>query len=186
MPPSVTVDGFIDFETQSIYNLQVTATDGTLSNTADVLITLNDLIETNALHVLELLTGPGGPFEGETDPTIIGFDADPDGDGVVNVLELLAGLDPANANGLFNYEVVPTGTDPNIVTALNVTVDSAVDDLLVVNGTFDFELVGFPRTGTRSVISDDGTTRELRYLDTTNSDDVAFGRLEIDPEAIAP
>ena len=70
--------------------------------------------------------------------------------------------------------------------ALNVTVDPAVDDLLVVDGTFDFELVGFPRTGTRSVISDDGTTRELRYLDTTNSDDVAFGRLEIDPEAIAP
>jgi hypothetical protein len=67
-----------------------------------------------------------------------------------------------------------------------VTVVSAVDDLLVVNGALTFDLVGAFRTGTRSVLNEGATTRDLRFLDTVPTPDgKAFGRLEADPDAVA-
>ena len=52
----------------------------------------------NAAVVLKLLTEPSRPFEGQTDPAVVGFDADPDRDGMPNYMELWRGTNPAVAD----------------------------------------------------------------------------------------
>lgn len=54
---------------------------------------------TNAQIVAEVLTGPGGPFEGQTDPAIVGFHADPDRDGIANGIEILLNRNPDVPDG---------------------------------------------------------------------------------------
>lgn len=168
------------------FNIAVTASDADLSNTTIVTITVGSATpDTNESCVRELLTQAGGAFPGQTDPAVIGFNADPDKDGIGNVFELWLGLDPAVSDGPPVIKIFPTGNAPNVTAALDVTVDPAVDDLLDVDGTFSFDLTGSFRVGTRLVLSENANTRELRFLDTLSGvNGIASGRLEVDPSAV--
>lgn len=79
------------------------------------------------------LTGPGGPFEGVTDLTIIGYDADPDSNGRANVFELWRGSAPNIPDTpvppvLFRHHV---GNDD--FAAIELQVDPAVDNVLAIS-----------------------------------------------------
>ncbi len=179
---AITTTGPLDFQTQSFYTVSVTATDGTLSNTTTVTIRETGAAADNEFCVQQLLTGAGGPFEGESDPAIIGFHADPDLDGVGNVFELWTGRDPATAEFDGIGRISPLQVGPDVFAALDITVIPAVDDLLVIDGTIGTDLTGFT-PGTRSVRSEDASSRALRFLSVAPAPDRAFGRFEADPEA---
>ncbi len=118
---------------------------------------------TNAEHVQDLLTRFGGPFAGQSDPAVIGFDANADGDGLANIFELWRGTDPASADSPVALAYGETGAGAATV---QVTVDPAVDDLLNIDVQTSFDLVTWRAiTANRAVVSDDGFTRVLEFTD---------------------
>lgn len=149
-----------------------------------VTIAVNPLPGSNEAIMNALLTDIGGPFPGQTDPAVVGFNADPDGDDISNVFELWLGTDPAVADGPADLVVFPLTVGPSTFAALDVTVVKAVDDVLVVNGQLSLGLETF-RNGARSELSDTLSTRRLRFLDSVPIPDAkAFGRLAADPDAV--
>lgn len=89
-----------DYERQAIYHLQVTVTDSAtppFSASVVVPVIITNVIESNAEVVHVALTG--SVFPGHGNPALVGFDADPDKDGVPNAIELLLGTDPAVPGG---------------------------------------------------------------------------------------
>ena len=122
---------------------------------------------TNQEVVTDVLTEPGGPYEGETDLAIIGIGADPDGDRDENIFELWQGADPASAGsqpaGAVLKVVDNGGTDFG---AFEIEVDSAMDDALVIDVDLSFDLVNWRDIGeTRAVLSDAGGVRRLEFTD---------------------
>ncbi|MEZ5301949.1 MAG: cadherin repeat domain-containing protein [Verrucomicrobiales bacterium] len=163
----ITTNAFIDFETQpTSYALTATASDGGLSRSVGVTITILDLQESNDDCVLELLAGPGGAFEGEYDRAITGAGADPDKDGLPNAFELWLGLDPATSDrpapGMIVVKTVDDGGTE--FGAAEVRVQSAIDDRLAIGCGVSFDLATF-REATRAVLGDDGTVRTLEFRD---------------------
>ena len=138
-------------------------------NYSDVLLTinLNDLVDTNEEITISLLTGPSGPFQGETDPAIIGYDADPDFDGRANIFELWQGTDPSVTDlpvPIILEAYVPANEEFG---SAIIEVGSAVDNLLAIDVEFSFDLDSWRNaTGNRIVISDSGGIRTLRFFDT--------------------
>ena len=114
-----------------------------------------------------LLTGAGGPFEGETDPAIIGYDADPDFDGRANIFELWRGTDPSVADlpsplvlELFDVSSEERGS-------VILEVNPIVDNLLLIEPEFFFDLTNWRNaTSNRIQISEGGGIRTLRFFDT--------------------
>ncbi|MEM0895470.1 MAG: hypothetical protein AAGJ79_01200 [Verrucomicrobiota bacterium] len=181
---AITVADASAVTTDISYNIAVTATDGALSNTTIVTVTVGAPIATNASCVYDLLTQAGGAFPGETDPAIVGFDADPDKDRLSNVFELWLGTDPATSDSPQNLRVIEVGTAPNSMAALEATVDPAVDNLLEVHGALSFDFTPPFRIGTRNVVTEDSTSRTLQFVDPqTLIDAKAFGRLLAEPAA---
>lgn len=114
-----------------------------------------------------LLTGPNGPFPGEVDPAIVGFDANPDGDNESNVFELWRGTDPGGIDvpkpATFGTIVVD-GTRRATVT---VEVVPAIDDLFTIDANFSFDLQNWRRaTANRTVLSESNGVRRVRFHDT--------------------
>ena len=132
------------------------------------LLALNRIVngDSNDLLVNSLLAGPGGPFPGETNPEIVGFDANPDGDNQSNVFELWRGTDPAT-----NDQPKPAILSSIVVggtrrASFTVEVDSAVDDQLLIDAHFSFDLQNWRvATSTRTVLSDVGGVRTLQFHD---------------------
>lgn len=69
-----------------------------------------------------------GFFPGETDPAIVGFDADPDGDGIDNGVENFLGTDP----GTFSAGLTPTSTTASSLTATHTQTNDAASDVTAV------------------------------------------------------
>lgn len=95
---AILVAGLVDFESSSVYQLQVLASDNGSPAAASarlVRITVDNVIETNA-EVVSLRIKTSFPFHGN--PLLVGFNADPDGDEIPNALEVLFGNDPAFAD----------------------------------------------------------------------------------------
>lgn len=158
------VSGPVNYEAQTTYNLIVTASDGVEFAQVALTITVNDLIDTNAEIVSDLLTALGGAFPGETDPAIIAYDADPDHDGRINLFELWRGTQPD----------VPDAATPTLVTlhtvdgadhgSVTVEVDAATDDQLAIDAEFSTDLVEWDPAGlNRDVLSDLDGRRTLRF-----------------------
>ena len=168
------VSGPLNHEAQSDYDLTIGVSDGIHDTEMSLVIRLNDLADTNEEIVVALLTSPSGAFPGESDPAIIGFDADPDSDGLSNVFELWRGTNPAIADhplpallepypGIF----LPPFRLPQSASVV-IEVDPSVDDLLSVNALFSINL-GDWRTAAanRIVLSDNGNIRRIRFFDTS-------------------
>ncbi len=97
----ISVSGMIDYESRAIYHLQIIATDSgfpALSSARVYPVTIQNVIESNEEAVKIALAATGGVYEGHGNPGITGFDADPDGDGIPNAIEILLGTDPSVAN----------------------------------------------------------------------------------------
>lgn len=129
----ITVAGAIDFETAALHLLTVTVTDDgdpVRTDTAAITVNVINVPEDNAEVVAAALTGPGGPFEGQSDPAVIGFPANPDGDQWANALEVLFGFDAATANGGSPLRTRFVEADGETYLEALIDVDAAADDLL--------------------------------------------------------
>ena len=92
------VAGVVDFESRSVHELQILATDNGNPSAAGsrlVWINVGNVIETNSEVVSMRIEGS---FPGHGNPSLVGFNADPDGDGTPNALEVLFGTAPGAAD----------------------------------------------------------------------------------------
>ncbi len=160
---------------QTVFTITVNIYDGTNVQVNPTTITIGN----NDSVVRGLLTGPGGPFEGQSDPAVVSPAADPDQDGIGNVFELWYGTDPTHPNpapvvtiGTMNQGGMTTGT-------LDVAVDPLIDDLIAIDGEFSYDLIDF-HPGIRQV-TNSGVMRNLRFLDDRSAPGGRlFGRFRYD------
>jgi hypothetical protein len=107
---AITVQGALNYETRARYDLSVRAQDNdNPAKATTVIVTVNVLNqqETNEEVVRLSMSQDGGPFPGHANPALVGFAADPDGDGRVNAFELLQGTDPAAPDQAAAVRFVP-------------------------------------------------------------------------------
>jgi hypothetical protein len=174
-----------DHESAASHLLAVTATDNgspSAATTVDVTVSILNIIENNGERVGALLTAPGGPFPGSDDPALSGFNADPNGNGLANALDLLFGIDPAHGGGQPVMRVVTAGRSH---AAFEVEVDAATADLL----TFHFEvsdaLGGWATCANDPVVvSDAAGRRTLRVIhdEPLAGTPARYFRVRIDPQ----
>ncbi|BCX46451.1 protocadherin gamma isoform 1 precursor [Haloferula helveola] len=161
------VSGALNHEVQSSHLITIRAFDNL--NYSDIVLTvdLNDLIDTNEEITESLLTEVGGPFEGETDPAIIAYDADPDQDGRINLFELWLATDPAVADLPTPFLLEPVDVSGSDHGSITVVVDGDVEDLLDVRVEFSFDLTLWrDATANRFLVSSSPPLRTLRFTDT--------------------
>lgn len=156
-----------DHESAASHLLAITATDSgspSASTTVSVAVTILDVIENNGERVTAALTAPGGPFPGSTDPALTGFNADPNGNGLANALDLLFGIDPAQGGG---QPVMRVLTVARTHAAFEIEVDAVMADLLVFHFEVSDALGGWAACANAPVIvSENGGVRTLRVDDT--------------------
>jgi len=133
----------------------------------DALFTGVSVIETNGDAVAEALTGPGGPFEGQSDPDVVGFTANPDGDEWPNAFEVLLGFDPAAAAGNGSPLTTQFVNDAGqIWLEAVVEVDGAMDDLLTWHVEWSSDLIAWDEsTNTQVVVGEAGGVRTVSIRD---------------------
>lgn len=177
----LTLAKVVDFESGPLtYNVTINIFDDHNVQINPATFSITDVIEDRALCIREILTGPGGPFENQTDPAIISPDADPDGDGLPNFYELWRQTDPATPNPAPSLLLSRYFDGTNTYATLLVTVDSKIDDILGMEGTFSFNLTQF-RPGARHVQADNTYTRRLLFVDTApDITGTVFARLQTD------
>ncbi|MGJ8639385.1 MAG: polysaccharide lyase family 7 protein [Opitutaceae bacterium] len=183
----------LDFATTPSYTLTVTVTDdGTpgLQDTATVTITVNEAVSNNQGVVSDTLTGTGGVFEGETDLNIIGVGADPDGDGELNFMEIWRGTDASTSDEATTALILEEHDVSTIVRgSVVIATDAAMDDMLAITVEASHDLDAWRDiTANRTVESDTGGVRTLRFHDTIAiNDENFFIRFSIDPDGtVAP
>lgn len=124
--------------------------------------------ENNGVAVLKLLTDPLKPFAGMTGPAVVGFDADPDGDGIANVFELWRKTLPDRP------DAVPTPLFGNLALGgpgtkypfVRVKVSAEVDDLLHVRAQASHDLQTWRDVSSTRSVTPSGTSRFIRFNDT--------------------
>jgi hypothetical protein len=120
----------------------------------------------NSATVAQALTGPGGPFEGQTDPDVVGFAANPDGDRWVNAVEVLLGFNPAVADGAMPMTTSFANDGANTYLEVHVTVDAAMDDLMTWHLEFSSDLENWTESSNpRTIVGESGSLRTIAIRD---------------------
>ncbi|MEP4079512.1 cadherin domain-containing protein [Haloferula sp.] len=166
----ITVASGLDYETTSAYSLTVTVSDdGTpiLTDTAQVTVTVSNILEDNLEVLTDFLTSPSGPFPGETDTNIVGYSADPDHDGKPNIFEVWRGSDPGATDQPTPFTLEEAFISSANRGSLTIETDSAMDDALVIGVEMSHDLLTWRDiTSTRQVVEDAGGIRTLSFHDT--------------------
>lgn len=153
-----------DFEITPVHILSVSATDadGGVSF-FNVRIDIHNLPDTNADHVASWLTAPGGAFPNSTDPALIGFNADPDGDGISNAFEMLIGGNPSVPDRS-GFAVSVSSDAGETLLHLDADVDATAADLLDFHAEHSTSLDAWQVVpGPPELISETGGRRLLRF-----------------------
>lgn len=134
--------------------------------------------------IINKLTSLNGAFPNESDPDIIGFDADPDHDGNLNIFEVWRGTDPSTADQAppltLEEFFVSTTTRRSFV----IETSSAMDDALVIEVEVSHDLINWRDiTSNRQVLGDSDGSRTLRFYDSIalSSDTSFFVRFSSNP-----
>ncbi|MDB4541287.1 polysaccharide lyase family 7 protein [Akkermansiaceae bacterium] len=143
-------------------------------------------LPTNQEVVIANLSSHDGAFPGESDPNIIGFDADPDHDGNMNIFEVWRGSEPSAAD-----QAMPLTLENFFISSTNrgsfiIETDSAMDDALVIEVQASHDLVNWRYiTSNRQVLGGFDGSRTLRFYDSIAlpSDSPFFVRFSSDPTA---
>ncbi|WP_386780853.1 cadherin domain-containing protein [Luteolibacter ambystomatis] len=165
----ITTTGPLDYENGPVHVLEVAATDGSGASSFDtvVIYTLN-LPDTNADFVTSWLTGVGGVFAGQSSEAVIGFNADPDHDGIPNAFERLFGTNPSAADVRSGLEVHSQLSGGSRSLWLDATVDAAASDELAFHAEVSDDCAHWTTlAGDPLVLSDVNGKRVLRFTDVT-------------------
>ncbi len=130
---AITVQGSINYETRSRYDLTIRAQDSgspARATAMNVKILINNVLENNDEVVRVTLSQPGGLFAGHANPALIGFGADPDLDGQPNAFELLFGTDASLADEPGSIRVVPELFSNQVFMAYEFDTKAAAANLL--------------------------------------------------------
>ena len=174
-----------DHESAASHLLVVTATDSgspAARTAARVTISILNVIENNGERVTALLTGPGGPFPASNDPALTGFNADPNGNGLANALDLLFGIDPAQGGGQAVMRVLTAGRSH---AAFEVEVDAATADQLSFHFEVSEALGAWENCANDPVVvSEAAGRRTLRVVhdEPLTGTPARFFRIRIDPQ----
>ena len=183
---TVVLDSPLDFEGQTSWVFDIVASDGVNTTSHTFTVNVTNVSDTNQEIAQDLLIDPvNGAFPGETDPAIIGFDADPDRDGRVNVFELWLGTDPATPDQPARLDLQPFAVTEQEHSEMTVEVDSSVDDQLEILVELSFDLnVWRDVSASRTVLQDQNGRRTLRFLDTLplGPERRGFGRFRAEAE----
>jgi DNA-binding beta-propeller fold protein YncE/mono/diheme cytochrome c family protein len=180
---AITVAGLLDYETVSQYDLTILAQDNAAPQTATAIIArvlIGNTLEDNAEVVRLALTQPGGPFAGHANPALIGFGADPDGDGSVNAVEVLFGTDPAGSDAPPAVSVAPMQFSGQTWMAYELDVNASAANLLrfQLDGTANLAN-WFLLTNPPANIFEGGGRRHYRVRDNVPLQDVQFRALRL-------
>lgn len=141
--------------------------------------------ENNGVAVEDMLTGPLRPFAGITAPEVIGFDADPDGDGIANVFELWRKTLPDRPDAVPTplYGTLALGGPGTKYPFVRVKVSAEVDDLLHVRAQASHDLQTWRDVSSTRSITPSGTSRFVRFNDTVPLGDrsVCYFRFVAEP-----
>lgn len=163
----ISVAGEIDYESQTKYQLVVTAANSSGRAAAiHVTVTVSNLIETNEEWARLALTGPGGAFEGHGNPALIGFTSDPDGDGLANAFEVFFGANPAGNDAPRPIRFVPVEHEGKIHMAyeFEVALPAADGMRFECHGTSDLQSWSLI-DAEPEIIADSGNLRTYRVVD---------------------
>ncbi|MEK7952622.1 hypothetical protein [Luteolibacter soli] len=129
---------------------------------AQLVITYDPPPADNGAAVSLLLTGPGKPFEGQTDPAVVGFDADPDRDGMANFFELWNGTAPDKADVAPTPFFSSTGGIPYV----RVQINKYVDDRMLVGAQASNDLITWRDvSSTRTTITTADGQTQAKFTD---------------------
>ncbi|WP_346188812.1 cadherin domain-containing protein [Rubritalea halochordaticola] len=129
----ITTTMSLDFESTPLHQLLVQVTDNystPLSSSVPVTIHVGNVLENNDEVVFVELTKAGGPFQGHGNPALIGFNADPDGDGIPNSLELLRGTQPDVPDSPPGLRLGTTEHSGKTYMTYEIDVDASLDSAL--------------------------------------------------------
>jgi hypothetical protein len=173
----------LDYETTPAYDLLVQASDDRpvpRSATIPVTISVSNVMETNAEVVTVALTQAGASYEGHGNPALIGFEADPDGDGIQNALEILHGLDPAANDTPPAIRMDRVSENGKTYLTYEVDVASGIAESLNFRFMGASDLKNWSKTGnTPKLISDDGSIKTYRVRDDMALEDAPSRFLQI-------
>ncbi|MGC4016912.1 MAG: cadherin domain-containing protein [Luteolibacter sp.] len=157
----------LDYEREPVHVLEVEATDGAGASTAvTVVIHVINLPDTNAELVGAWLTAAGGVFPGETSEAVIGFNADPDHDGIPNAFERLFGTNPnlADGGGFWNIHSQVEGGNRSLF--LDVSVNASAADELAFHAEVSDDCEHWSIVpGDPQILSEANGRRVLRFTD---------------------
>jgi hypothetical protein len=123
--------------------------------------------ENNGAAVLQLLTDPLKPFAGMTDPAVVGFDADPDGDGIANVFELWRKTSPDRADMVpaLEFGHLVLGVPATRYPFIRVMVSTDADTLLRVRAQASHDLRTWRDVSSTRLMTPSGANRFVRFND---------------------
>lgn len=184
---AITVNGPLDYETRSVHELLVQATDDgstPVASTVAVTVTVTNVFESNDEVVTLALSGTGGPYEGHGNPALIGFSMDPDGDGLDSSIEVLLGTDPSASDTAPPVRIGSEEVLSQTYASYEFDVDATMDDFLRFRCMGSSGLSTWTEIANLPVlVGESGGVRTYRVRDDVpmNSSDRRFIRISLDP-----
>jgi hypothetical protein len=141
-----------------------------------LVITYHSRSANNGEEVTKLLTATDGPFPSETDPSVIGFEADPDHDGVPNFMEIWRGTKPnladaasaATAAPAPSYGTSAGATPGEVLPWTKIRVLCENDDFLLVGAEASHDLVNWRDISDSRKSTLSGSYRFLTFTDSVS------------------
>lgn len=161
----ITTTSPLDYEQASIHHLEIAAVDATgASSITTVLIRTENIIDSNEDRITAWLQSPGSAFEGSNDPSLLGFLADPDHDGIPNAFEYLFGTNPKLPDATPRQLTWTSGATPDTALHLDVDVSTTSASVLLWNAEVSDNCVLWQTISTPpEVVSEQGGRRILRF-----------------------
>jgi hypothetical protein len=174
------------------YDLVVRAEDnGSPVKAAAVAVTvlIGNELETSGEVVQVAMSQSSGVFPGHANPALIGFGADPDGDGWVNAFELLFGMNPDSPDAPGPMRILSESFLGENYMGYEFEVSAAFSDLIRFRGYGSSNLLTWAElTNAPAAVMESGGWRTYRIREDAATEETRFRvmRLGISPSEPVP